>query len=88
MYKVHKTLLCGASSVFKASFTGNFSAANTNRVELLEDDPDTFDMLIQGLYEGTIWLVHAHEYSRIKMFDYESPDEDTIDPDCEHLDEN
>lgn len=47
---VHEDQLCEVSSFFKAAFTSGFREASDKKMELVEEDEDTFDRFIQWLY--------------------------------------
>lgn len=49
-FHVHKTLLCDASTFFKATFSSQFKEATKNSMKLPEDDLDTFKRFLSWLY--------------------------------------
>ncbi|KAL9631775.1 MAG: hypothetical protein Q9164_005706, partial [Protoblastenia rupestris] len=49
-FKIHKDLLCNVSSFFRAALRGGFKEACDQSIDLLEDDPDTFERSQLWLY--------------------------------------
>ena len=49
-FSVHKEMLCGVSSFFRSAFTGSFREGRQQVMELPEDDPNIFELLVQWLY--------------------------------------
>ncbi|KAK4690266.1 hypothetical protein P7C71_g6484, partial [Lecanoromycetidae sp. Uapishka_2] len=50
VFYVHLKLLCAASPVFKAAFSGNFKESKDHAMDLPDDDRGTIDRMIQWLY--------------------------------------
>ncbi|KAI9675666.1 MAG: hypothetical protein M1817_001033 [Caeruleum heppii] len=51
---LHEKLLSHHSPFFASAFGGAFAEAETGKIELLEDDPAAFELLIQWLYSGSM----------------------------------
>ena len=49
-FYVHQEQLCEVSPFFKAAFTSEFREGSEKRMDLVEEDEDTFDHFIQWLY--------------------------------------
>lgn len=49
-FHVHLDLLCAASPVFKAAFSGNFKESTERSMDLPEDDHEAVNRLVQWLY--------------------------------------
>ena len=54
---VHQDLLCNASPVFKAAFSGAFKESSDRSILLPEDDAESVERLIQWLYTKHFQLV-------------------------------
>jgi len=52
-FQVHLGILCDASPVFNAAFHGGFSEGLKRSMNLPEDDPEAFELLVQWLYLKT-----------------------------------
>lgn len=50
MFHVHENLLCDASPVFKAAFSGNFQEASERSISLPDHDKDSVARMVQWLY--------------------------------------
>ncbi|KAF6229857.1 hypothetical protein HO133_004194 [Letharia lupina] len=50
VFQVHQNLLCDASTVFKAAFSGNFREASERSMSLPDHDKDSVGRMIQWLY--------------------------------------
>ena len=50
-FHVHRSLLCEASSFFKAAFEGNFRETSEQKMDLPEEDEGSFDLFVQWLYD-------------------------------------
>jgi hypothetical protein len=53
-FSVHKELLGRKSPALKAAFDGRFKEGHTNEMELPEDDPEAFSLLVSWLYTNRI----------------------------------
>lgn len=53
-YTVHKDLICAQSPFFRAACNGNFVEAAEGTVRLPDDEPETFELLLQWLYMGRV----------------------------------
>ena len=53
-FNVHKNILCGASSYFKAALDGGFVESQTQTLELLEDKVEVFGHFLPWLYSGNV----------------------------------
>lgn len=49
-FYVHQEQLCQVSPVFKAAFTSAFREGSEKKMDLVEEDENTFDRFIQWLY--------------------------------------
>ena len=56
-YRVHQSILCSTSKVFKAAFTSNFQEASDKSMSLVEEDMEAVECMIQWLYTGKIEAV-------------------------------
>ena len=54
LFKLHKGLLCNASTYFKAALEGGFKEASEKKISLPEDDPDMFKRFQLWLYTGSV----------------------------------
>ena len=50
VFCIHRNLLCNASPVFKAAFTGKFRESSDFSMDLPEEDVDSLNRLLQWLY--------------------------------------
>ncbi|KAF1962334.1 hypothetical protein CC80DRAFT_385177, partial [Byssothecium circinans] len=50
-YHAHKAILSQRSSYFMKAFTGNFKEATANTMELHDDDPDKFELMLKFIYD-------------------------------------
>ncbi|KAI4639676.1 hypothetical protein J4E93_009030 [Alternaria ventricosa] len=50
-YDAHKAVLCAHSGWFMAALTGRFKEASSDTIEVHEDDPDTFQTMMEFFYE-------------------------------------
>lgn len=71
-WSLHRNLLCNQSSYFEAEFIGNEvpkgRKASDNKLELPEDDPLGFELLVKWLYQGR--LDDVSELPEEKKYDY------------------
>ncbi|EMD66038.1 hypothetical protein COCSADRAFT_35975 [Bipolaris sorokiniana ND90Pr] len=51
-YRVHKVIVCGRAGFFARAIKFGGQEAQTDQIDLPEDDPKTVKLLIQYLYEG------------------------------------
>ena len=49
-FHIHETLLCDASSFFKAALKPGFKESGSQKVELPEDTTETFELFVSWLY--------------------------------------
>ncbi|KAF3009938.1 hypothetical protein E8E13_011078 [Curvularia kusanoi] len=49
-YYAHKAILCVESSYFRKAFTGNFKESHEAVMEIHDDDPDHFELLLKYVY--------------------------------------
>ncbi|KAI4934749.1 hypothetical protein J4E85_002607 [Alternaria conjuncta] len=49
-YSAHKAVLCAHSGWFMAALTGRFKEASADTIEVHEDDPDTFQTMMEFFY--------------------------------------
>ncbi len=61
IFKVHRQILCNTSSYFDAALNGNFKEAKQGRVEMLEDDVNTFKNFQYWLYSREIHVEEGNE---------------------------
>jgi hypothetical protein len=54
LFRVHKSFLCNRIPYFDKMFNSGFIEASENKATLSEDDPDSFDVLIDWAYTGTL----------------------------------
>ena len=54
VFNIHKELLCAASSYFSAAFKGNFKEADTQRIEILDEDVTVFKYFQVWLYSKKV----------------------------------
>ncbi|KAI4921243.1 uncharacterized protein J4E92_008232 [Alternaria infectoria] len=50
-YEAHKAVLCAHSGWFMAALTGRFKEASADTIEVYEDDPETFQTMVEFFYE-------------------------------------
>jgi len=62
-FHVHLDLLCAASPVFKAAFSGNFKESTVRPMDLPEDDHEAVNRLVQWLYSKEYQLPEIEERS-------------------------
>ncbi|KAL8684116.1 MAG: hypothetical protein Q9224_006601 [Gallowayella concinna] len=55
-WKIHKKLLTHHSPYFAAAFDGSFSEATTDSIDMKEDDPRAFELFVQWLYTGKLFM--------------------------------
>jgi len=60
-YLVHKAYLCARIPYFDKMFNGGFSEASDNSAAFPEDDPRSFDLLIEWVYTGTVRHLHCYD---------------------------
>ena len=69
VFRVHQSLLCNASPVFKAAFDGNFRESSDHSMDLPEEDVGSVNRLVQWLYakryELDDCLSEAHMHARL-----------------------
>jgi hypothetical protein len=53
-FTLHKKLLCDRRKYFSKAFRGRFQEAQSGKMHLPEDDPDTVFDLVDYLYRGTV----------------------------------
>ncbi|TVY93102.1 hypothetical protein LAWI1_G001595 [Lachnellula willkommii] len=53
-FHVHKELLCNKIPYFEKMFKGGFQEATTNEARFPEDNPESFDLLLGWVYEGSL----------------------------------
>lgn len=53
-WKIPMDLLCVYSSYFKSALQGEFTEAKTMRVELVDENPETFALVVEWLYTHKI----------------------------------
>lgn len=53
-YRVPRDLLCSQSKYFNACFNGNFKEGQTQKLEILEDRVEFFELLLEYMYHGNI----------------------------------
>ncbi|EPS42122.1 hypothetical protein H072_3838 [Dactylellina haptotyla CBS 200.50] len=51
-YRVHRNILCERSSYFTAVCNGNFQESQTREINLPEQNPQVFEILLKYLYTG------------------------------------
>ncbi len=69
-FHVHLRLLCAASPVFKAAFSGNFKESTERSMDLPEDDHEAINRLVQWLYSERYQLPRIGDESKNrKCFD-------------------
>ncbi|KAF2751789.1 hypothetical protein M011DRAFT_454687 [Sporormia fimetaria CBS 119925] len=56
---VHKGLLCGRSEFFTTALNGSWAEADSNEVNLPEDDPDIFVLYQALLYTNLLHIKHS-----------------------------
>ena len=61
LFKLHKELLCNASTYFAAALKGNFREATTQTVEMPEADPELFRHFQHWLYSKTLLMSSKSE---------------------------
>ena len=71
-FLVHLDLLCSASPYFKAALTKGFLETHKKSMEIPEDDPDQFELLVQWLYTKKLDLPNpdtdeAHEERYLQL---------------------
>lgn len=56
-FDIHQHQLFEVSTFFKAAFTSQYEESSEKSMDLLEDDVDTFELIVQWLYtkECHIW---------------------------------
>ncbi|KAF2501950.1 hypothetical protein BU16DRAFT_554010 [Lophium mytilinum] len=50
-YYAHRVVLCWATNYFEATFLNNFKEANADTVEVYEDSPAIFEIMLKCIYE-------------------------------------
>jgi hypothetical protein len=53
-FSVHKELLCNKIPYFDKMFKGQFEEGAINSATFPEDAPDSFDLLVEWVYSGSI----------------------------------
>ncbi|KAH7416702.1 hypothetical protein BKA64DRAFT_717579 [Cadophora sp. MPI-SDFR-AT-0126] len=53
-FKVHKALLCSKIPYFDKMFNSDFREGKENVAKLPEDDPESFDILLEWVYTGSL----------------------------------
>lgn len=53
-FAVHKNVICDKMEYFAKIFRGEFEEAKTSVATFPEDDPDSFDLLLSWVYEGSL----------------------------------
>lgn len=64
LFRVHKNLLCARMPVFDNMFNGGFKEAAEDRAKLPEDDPRTFEFVLEWLYTSQFRQI---PYERIML---------------------
>lgn len=59
VYNVHQDILCDASKVLKAAFSGDFKESSDRSISLEDEEPDVVEHMIRWLYSGKIHLIKA-----------------------------
>lgn len=54
LFRVHKSFLCNKIPYFDKMFNGGFMEARENSAKFPEDDPQSFDILIEWVYSGCV----------------------------------
>lgn len=57
-YHVHQSILCDASKVFKAAFSGKFKESSNRSMSLPDDEIDAVERMIRWLYSEKIPLTN------------------------------
>ncbi|KAF2094460.1 hypothetical protein NA57DRAFT_80268 [Rhizodiscina lignyota] len=66
-YKAHKVILCSASEYFRNLCEGPFREAQTNEVNLSDDDPLLVDRMMDFLYRGRYGLPRGERADEVNV---------------------
>jgi hypothetical protein len=58
-YIISKALLCQSSGYFRAALEGGWRETTEQEIDLQDEDPEAFEMLIQYLYTGKVVIASA-----------------------------
>ncbi|KAF7900957.1 hypothetical protein EAF00_003178 [Botryotinia globosa] len=70
LFRVHKSFLCNKIPYFDRMFNGGFIEAKENSAKFPEDDPQSFDILIEWVYSGYVRSYEVGIYGSPESWDF------------------